>query len=143
MADLDRDGRLDLVMNNNNNTPTIYMNHFTPQANWVELKLVGTSSNRDAIGARVQLHAGSKTLYRQVEAGSGYASQAMLPVHFGLGPASKIDTVVIQWPSGSVQTLNGALLGINQQVRIEEGVSHIAAVTSQRTPAAARTAEHQ
>lgn len=116
------------------------MNRFTTGGNWVQLKLVGTSSNRDAIGARVQVRIGDKTLTRQVEAGSGYASQAMLPVHVGIGSATKVDTVVIHWPSGAVQTLNGALLGINQQVRIEEGVSHIAAVL-QRTPAAARTAE--
>lgn len=117
------------------------MNRFTTVGNWVQLKLVGRSSNRDAIGARVQVRTGGKTLTRQVEAGSGYASQAMLPVHVGIGPATKVDSVVIHWPSGAVQTLNGALLAINQQVRIEEGVSHIAAVTSQRPPAAARTAE--
>lgn len=133
MADLDRDGRLDLVINNNNNTPTIYLNHLMPpSANWVEFKLVGTSSNRDAIGARIQLKIGSTTLHRQVEAGSGYASQAMLPVHFGLGPVTKIDNVVIHWPSGTVQTLNGALIEINRQVRIEEGVAHVAAVTAKR-----------
>ena len=132
MADLDRDGRLDLVINNNNNTPTLYMNHFTSPANWVALKLVGNTSNRDAIGARIQLQAGSTTLHRQVEAGSGYASQAMLPVHFGLGSETKIDTVTIHWPSGTVQTLNGALIEINQQIRIEEGVAHVAAVTEKR-----------
>lgn len=121
IADLNGDGRLDLVINNNNNTPTIYMNNFTEIGNWVQLKLVGRTSNRDAIGARVQLSAGGKTMTRQVEAGSGYASEAMLPVHFGLGHATEVDSIEIHWPSGLVQRVEGELIGVNQQVVIEEG----------------------
>ncbi|PON18566.1 hypothetical protein C2W62_07265 [Candidatus Entotheonella serta] len=124
IADFDRDGRLDLVINNNH--PTIYLNRFNATHNWIALKLVGHRSNRDAIGARVQLRAGGNTLYRQVEAGAGYASQAMLPVHFGIGNATAIDTVTIQWPSGLVQQLDGTRLSINQQFRIAEEETHVA-----------------
>ena len=128
VADLNQDGRLDLVINNNNSTPTIYLNNFTPIGNWLEMKLEGTFSNRDAIGARVKLTAAGKTLTRYVEAGSGYASQAMLPVHFGLGHATIIDALVIHWPGGFVQKLDGEEMGLNRQVRIKEGAPLITAV---------------
>ena len=94
------------------------------------MKLAGTRSNRDAIGARVRLSAGGKTMTRQVEAGSGYASEAMLPIHFGLGNAIKIDSAEITWPSGLVQMLRGEQLDgfIDRMVRIEEGSDHLADV---------------
>jgi enediyne biosynthesis protein E4 len=88
VADFDGDGRLDLVINNNNETPTLYLNNVSRSGNSLELKLVGARSNRDAVGASVRLSAGGKTMMRQVEAGSGYASQVMLPVHFGLAGAA-------------------------------------------------------
>jgi len=134
VADFNGDGRLDMVINNNNETPMLYVNNLRKSGNAVELKLVGTRSNRDAIGAHVRLTAGGKTMMRQVEAGSGYASESMLPVHFGLGDADKIEAVEINWPSGLVQRIEGerlnAALGVNRLVRIEEG----------REPAAGTTA---
>src|SRR5437762_1697866 len=84
-SDFNGDGKLDMVINNNNATPTIYMNNLKNVGKCIEVKLVGTESNHDAIGARVRLSVAGKTLTRQVEAGSGYASEAMLPLHFGLG----------------------------------------------------------
>lgn len=125
VADFDRDGRLDLVMNNNNETPVLYMNNLKKSGNALELKLVGTVSNRDAIGASVRLTAAGKTMTRQVEAGSGYASQMMLPVHFGLGDAKHIDIIEIRWPSGLVQRIEGerltTLMEGRRFVRVEEG----------------------
>lgn len=130
IADLNGDGRLDLVINNNDATPTLYLNNLTKVGTCIEMKLVGTRSNRDAVGARVRLNAGGKVMTRQVEAGSGYASEAMLPVHFGLGDAAKIDSVEITWPSGLVQNLTGTQLDgfINRMVRIEEGSDQLAEV---------------
>lgn len=125
VADFNGDGRLDIVINNNNETPMLYLNNLKRSGNAVELKLVGTRSNRDAIGARVRLTAGGKTMMRQVEAGSGYASESMLPVHFGLGGADRIEAVEISWPSGLVQRIEGesliTALGVNRMVRVEEG----------------------
>lgn len=125
MADFNNDGRLDLVMNTNNDTPVLYLNNLKKAGNSVELKLVGTESNRDAIGACVWLTAGGKKMMRQVEAGSGYASEMMLPLHFGLGKAAHVDAVEIRWPSGRVQHLEGrqlaAIMKTSRQVRIEEG----------------------
>jgi enediyne biosynthesis protein E4 len=125
VADFNNDGRLDLVMNNNNETPVLYLNNLKKVGNSIELKLVGTRSNRDAIGARVRLTANGKTMTRQVEAGSGYASQMMLPLHFGLGNATRVDSIEICWPNGDVQHLDGdqltSMMNDKRQIRIEEG----------------------
>jgi enediyne biosynthesis protein E4 len=125
VADFNNDGRLDLVMNANNETPVLYLNNLKKTGNSIELKLVGTASNRDAIGACVWLTAGGKTMMRQVEAGSGYASEMMLPLHFGLGKAEQVNRIEIRWPSGNVQHLDGeeitALLKGSHQIRLEEG----------------------
>jgi enediyne biosynthesis protein E4 len=121
-------------MNTNNETPVLYMNNLKKVGNSVELKLVGTESNRDAIGACVRVTAGGKTMMRQVEAGSGYASQMMLPLHFGIGKADHVDAVEIRWPSGRVQHLEGqelaAMMKGSRQVRIEEGSDSLRAVNA-------------
>ena len=102
------------------------------EGNWISLKLVGSRSNRSAVGARVRLRAGGKTMTRQVEAGSGYSAQAMLPVHFGLGNASQIDKVEITWPSGHVQRFSrnqwAEAFGLNRLVRIAEDTPLTAAL---------------
>jgi hypothetical protein len=125
VADFNNDGRLDLVMNSNNETPVLYLNNLKKVGNSIEIKLVGTRSNRDAIGARVRLTANGKTMTRQVEAGSGYASQMMLPLHFGLGNATRVDSIEICWPSGDVQHLDGdqltSMMKDKRQIRVEEG----------------------
>jgi len=123
IADFNGDGKLDLVINNNNAPPTLYLNDVKRSGNNVEIRLEGTRSNRDAIGTRVRLTIAGKTMTRQVEAGSGYASEAMLPIHFGLGQATKIEAVEINWPSGLVQRFNGAQTDgwVNGQVSIREG----------------------
>ena len=112
-------------MNSNNERPVLYVNNLKKVGNSVELKLVGTTSNRDAIGACVWLTAGGKTMMRQVEAGSGYASEMMLPLHFGLGKADHVDAIEIRWPSGRVQHLDSQQVAMmmkgSHQVRIEEG----------------------
>jgi hypothetical protein len=99
-GDVDGDGDSDLFLSqrlfrNNGNA-----NH------WLQLKLVGTASNRSAIGARVKLTAGTLTQYREVSGGNGY-SQNVFAVEFGLGPYTQADTIEICWPSGVVQTLRG------------------------------------
>ena len=140
VADFDGDGRLDLVINNNNETPALYLNNLRRAGRGLELKLVGGQrSNRDAVGACVRLTAGGKTMTRYVEAGSGYASQSMLPVHFGLGAAESAESVEVCWPSGQVQRFEGealrAALGANRLVRIEEGRVLAPAVAAVRTAA--------
>ncbi len=120
-------------MNTNNETPVLYLNNLRKSGNSVELKLVGTASNRDAIGACVRLTAGGKTMMRQVEAGSGYASQMMLPLHFGLGKAERVDGIEIRWPSGQVQHLDGqelsAVMKGRRQFQIQEGSDSLKEIT--------------
>jgi len=142
VADFDGDGRLDLVINNNNETPSLYLNNLRKTGHGLELKLVGgPGSNRDAVGACVRLTAGGKTMTRYVEAGSGYASQSMLPVHFGLGAAEGVEGLEVCWPSGRVERIEGAALrdagGANRLVRIEEGRGPSGVVAS--SPAAEPT----
>ena len=73
---------------------------------WLRLKLVGTKSNRDAIGAWVKVRVGNQTLSRQVMAARSYLSQSELPVTFGLGSASRVDEVTITWPGGASQKIS-------------------------------------
>ena len=110
-ADFDGDGCLDLFLVNMGRSAVIgeparlYRNRCDWGNNWLIVKTVGASSNRDGIGARVTLTAGDRTQIREVTAGASNSSQNMLPVHFGLGQASIVDEIRIQWPSGAVQTL--------------------------------------
>jgi hypothetical protein len=123
VADFNGDGKLDLVINNNNERPTLYLNEIQKAGKFASIQLVGAKSNRDAIGAVVRLTIAGKTMMRQVEAGSGYASESLLPLHFGLGNAEKIESVEIKWLDGTTQKFEGAQVAgwIGKQIRIEEG----------------------
>ena len=105
--------------------PTLLRNEGGNQTgNWVELKLVGAGkSNRNAVGARVQLSAdGPKQLLTQVDevhAGDSYLSHSDWRLHFGLGNAAVINEVIIRWPSGATEKLTK--LGINRKWTINEG----------------------
>src|SRR5712671_520172 len=103
MADFDNDGRLDFYQTNADQPAMLYHNQTEGAGNWAELKLIGTKSNRDAIGARVTLKAGGQTMIREVNGGNGYSGQSSLRLHFGIGAATKIDSVEVRWPSGVVQ----------------------------------------
>jgi hypothetical protein len=110
MADFDRDGRLEFFQANANQEPIFYRNVTEPVGNWIQLDLVGTRSNRDAIGARLTLKTGSgRTLIREVDGGNGYAGQSSRRVHFGLGPETKIESLEIRWPSGVRQRVEAAV----------------------------------
>jgi hypothetical protein len=77
----------------------------TGAGHWIEVKLVGTKSNRDGIGARVEVMAGGKRWTAERVASSGFLSQNEARLHFGIGTASEIDKLIVRWPSGIVQTL--------------------------------------
>jgi len=106
-ADIDGDGDLDVVMTQIAGPPLLLRNEQRLGHHWLRLKLVGTKSNRDAIGAWVKLRVGSQVLSRQVMPAKSYLSQSELPITFGLGPASRVDEVTIAWPGGGVQKLTG------------------------------------
>jgi enediyne biosynthesis protein E4 len=109
VGDFDNDGRLDFYQANADQNSLFYRNATTDAGHWVELKLVGTRSNRDAIGARVTLKAGARTMIREVDGGNGYAGQSTQRIHFGLGANTTISSLQIRWSSGTVQTVNAPI----------------------------------
>jgi len=105
LGDLFNDGRLEALVNNMNETPSLYYNT-SPIGNWISLQLVGVKSNRAALGAVVTLEQGGDKREMEVRSGDGFIAQSDLRLHFGLGNASKAERVVIRWPSGLVETLS-------------------------------------
>jgi len=99
VLDSDHDGRLDIVLRNFHQPAGLLRNR-RGSGHWVGFELVGTRSNRDAVGARVRVRTGASWQTRVVTAGSGYLSGSSLRQHFGLGNAAHVDEVVIDWPSG-------------------------------------------
>jgi hypothetical protein len=118
-ADFDNDGAVGILVNNSHDHPSLLKN-LGDKGNWVLLKLEGTKSNRDAIGARVTVRVGDHQQSQEVRSGGGYISQSDFRLHFGLGKATKADAVEIRWPSGLVQRLEN--IPGNQIVRIRESI---------------------
>jgi hypothetical protein len=83
----------------------ILRNHGVPGQHWVSFELAGTKSNRLALNARIKIVAGGMTQTQEIHSGGSYLSQNDLRVHFGLGPAEKVSSVEIHWPSGKVENL--------------------------------------
>lgn len=120
VGDYDNDGDTDIFVNNMNERPSLLRNDSTPAGGFLSLQLVGTKSNRSAIGARVTVRADARVLVQEVRSGSSYLSSNDLRLHFGLGDSAKAQTVVIDWPSHSSRdTLTD--LSANQFLEITEG----------------------
>ena len=117
-ADFDNDGAVEILVNNSHDAPSLLKNYGTHE-NWILLKLMGTKSNRDAIGARVILVADGHQQLQELRSGGGYISQSDFRLHFGLGKAAKVDRLEIRWPSGLVDKLEN--VQANQIVTIKEG----------------------
>jgi enediyne biosynthesis protein E4 len=105
VGDLFNDGNLDLVVEDIQGSPMILRNLGIPGRHWVSFELAGTKSNRMAIGARLKVVAGGMTQTEEIHSGGSYLSQNDVRVHFGLGKATKIDSLEIRWPSGATETL--------------------------------------
>ena len=110
-ADFDRDGDLDLLMTTNNGPAYLYRNDQLGGNRSIRIELVGTKSNRDGIGAAVQVVAGGLRQSRLVKGGSSYLSQSELPVTFGLEKRDHIDQLLIQWPSGAAEEYKNLAAG--------------------------------
>ena len=118
-ADFDNDGDIDVVVNNMHAPPDFFRLDLQPGAHWTTLDLVGTRSNRSAIGARVKLFADGGVQVQEVRGGGSYYSQNDLRVHFGLGPIARIDRVEIRWPNGRQEQWKE--VAIDRIVTFEEG----------------------
>ena len=105
LADVDNNGSLDVLVANQAGPLLLYRNQTAPDRHWIGIELEGTSSNRSAIGARVQVFWSDQQQLQESVAASGYAAQNQRRFHFGLGQATTVDRVEIRWPSGHIQTL--------------------------------------
>lgn len=103
LADLSNHGAVDVIVANQNQPALLYRNTPEPTNHWIAFKLVGTRSNRSAIGAEVVLESGDLRQRRVVDGGSGFASQNDRRLHFGLGAREWVDRITITWPSGVKQ----------------------------------------
>jgi hypothetical protein len=105
LADLSNRGAVDVIVANQNQPALLYRDYPDSANHWIGFKLVGTRSNRSAIGAEVTLESGEIVQRRVIDGGSGFASQNDRRLHFGLGAREWVDRVVIHWPSGTQQVL--------------------------------------
>jgi hypothetical protein len=107
-ADYDNDGDLDIVIVNIGSPAILLRNDGGDRSSWIGLRLAGTRSNHDGIGARVKVVAGGRTQISQRRATQGYLSSSDPRLHFGLGSAATVDQIEVTWPSGAKQVLRGA-----------------------------------
>ncbi|HLK68525.1 MAG TPA: CRTAC1 family protein [Bryobacteraceae bacterium] len=117
-ADYDNDGLVEILINSQNEPPALLKQESSPGNHWVMLQLTGQRSNRSALGARVKVTAGGRSQSDEVRSGGSYLSQSDLRLHFGLGTATMIDRIEVEWPSGVRQTIRDA--AADRVVRIEE-----------------------
>jgi hypothetical protein len=118
-ADFDNDGDVDVVINNVHDTPDLFRLDQTGERHWLSVKLVGTSSNRSAIGARVSLVATDGVQVQEVRGGGSYYSQSDFRLHFGLGPATSFERLEVRWPNGREETWTA--LAIDKSHTLKEG----------------------
>ena len=110
-GDFDRDGDVDILMTTNNGPGFLFRNDQLAGNRSIRFHLVGTTSNRDAIGATVRIFHDGSSQSRLVKGGSSYLSQSELPVTFGLGKRDRIDSVLIQWPNGKIEEYKNLAAG--------------------------------
>jgi hypothetical protein len=118
-GDYDNDGDVDVLINNVHDAPDLFRLDTNPAQHWLSLKLVGTRSNRSAIGARVRCTAGGVTQVGEVRGGGSYISQNDLRVHFGLGPAATVDRLEVRWPNGQEEQWSG--VAVDRILTLKEG----------------------
>ena len=126
-GDFDRDGDVDLLMTTNNGPAVLFRNDQLAGNRSVRFKLVGTKSNRDAIGARVRVFHDGSSQSRMVKTGSSYLSQSELPVTFGVGKRDRVERVVIDWPSGRTEEFKDVQAGRTYECVEGKGLAPIRA----------------
>jgi hypothetical protein len=117
VSDIDADGDLDLIVQTVEG-PSLLLVNQGPTGHWLQVRARGTHSNHDAIGARVEARIGERWILREVSSTSGYISGQPLLCHFGLGPAERVDELVVHWPRGGVTRLED--VAADQRVEIVE-----------------------
>lgn len=122
-ADFDNDGFVDVLVANNGDPPLLLHNSGGNGNNFLNFKLVGTKSNRDAMGARVHVVSGTTSQIREIAGGGSYLSQSDLRANFGLGKTKKAEIVELAWPSGQKQSFKN--VDANRFYLVEEGKNEL------------------
>ncbi len=119
--DIDADGDLDIVTNEFGTVPMVMVSNLSTktQVRYLEVKLQGTASNRDGLGATVKVTAGKSTYTKVMDGNSGYLSHSVYPLYFGLGTATAVDAIEVTWPSGKKQSVQGPFT-INSRIPVVE-----------------------
>jgi hypothetical protein len=130
VGDLDDDGDLDMLVNNNGETADLLRNDNGNRNNALLVRTIGSKSNRDGIGARLKLYIGGKVLARDVKAGSSYMGQNDLRVHFGLAQAERAERLEIAWPSGLTDVLHD--IDANEILTVREGAGLVESAPFQK-----------
>jgi hypothetical protein len=118
IADLDDDGRIDMVINDLDGGPQVLRNELAATGNWLRVKLQGRAPNAAAIGALIVVRTGAVTQRRLIQSGTGYLSQDDVRQHVGLGKATQADLVHVQWPDGTTSSLEN--VKANQQIEMTQ-----------------------
>ena len=119
--DADGDGDLDIVTNEFNTAPMVLLSNLSERTRvrYLSVKLTGTRSNRDGLGAVVRVTAGGTTYTKVLDGSSGYLSHSVYPLYFGLGAAERVDRVEVAWPSGTRQVVDSGIT-MNAQIEVRE-----------------------
>jgi len=122
-ADFDNDGLVDVVVANNGDPPLLLHNSGGNGNHFLNFKLVGTKSNRDAMGARIRIVTGGLSQIREIAGGGSYLSQSDLRANFGLGKATRVESVEVTWPSGQRQMFRN--IEADKFYLVEEGKDEV------------------
>ena len=119
LGDIDNDGDIDVLISNCGAEPTLLINRVGARRNWIQLRLTGTDSSRDAVGTRLTLTTAEGEQSDQITAGGSYLSASDLRAHFGLGEAARVEEIRIRWPSGKEEVLKD--IPANRILQVTEG----------------------
>ena len=117
--DLDNDGDVDVVIQNSRREPTILRNDSPKQGHWLQIRIRGTKTNRDGVGARIKLSAGELTLVDEVHSGRGYQSHYGSRLYFGLGAHEKVDRIEVNWIGGGIDVFEN--IAADRLITLTEG----------------------
>lgn len=118
-ADFFNDGKMDLLVSVIDGAPVLFRNQSAGSGHWIRIKTIGVHSNRNGFGARIQVRSGDRTQSAEVRANSSFESASDSRLQFGLGPAARVDSITIRWPSGTVDRLGGQQA--DQEIVVKEG----------------------
>jgi hypothetical protein len=122
VGDLWNDGRMSAVVSNMSAPPMLLVNDVQNGNHWVGFRTLGTKSNRDGIGAKILMKAGTRTFVDEVRSGSSFDSSSDMRVHFGLGSMTKIDSLQVRWPSGLLERFENSKMDEMQTLKEGSGI---------------------